>query len=261
MKWVLLSSLLLMAISLYCFYYTIHTLYHQKRLAALKNDFVNNMTHELKTPVATIGVAAEAITDFDLDKASTQEYAHIIREQSSNLTKLIEHILESAMEEETAEMPMEPICIKLLVEKALLHIKPQTEKRKAIIESSFIENVYVQGNWIHLTNVIVNLLDNSLKYSEEKPLITITSRKEQNWVILQISDKGIGIEACYQDRVFDRFFRVPTGNIHTVKGYGLGLSYAKAIVEKHRGSVILESKKLSGTSITLKLPVYMYENV
>jgi signal transduction histidine kinase len=109
--------------------------------------------------------------------------------------------------------------------------------------------------------VIVNLLDNSLKYSEEKPLITITSRKEQNWVILQISDKGIGIEACYQDRVFDRFFRVPTGNIHTVKGYGLGLSYAKAIVEKHRGSVILESKKLSGTSITLKLPVYMYENV
>jgi signal transduction histidine kinase len=255
MKWVLASSFLLTAISLYCFYYTITTLLRQKKLSELKNDFVNNMTHELKTPVATIGIAAEAIQTFELDKAYREEYAGIIREQAANLSRLIDHILKSAIEEEPMEMKMEKLCIKMLVEEALLQIKPQIEKSSAVVQFSLQEQVFILGNQVHLTNVVINLLDNALKYSHEQPLITIGVTKESPWVMIEIADQGIGIEDDYQQKVFERFFRVPTGNIHTVKGYGLGLSYAKSIIEKHKGFLLLESRKNQGTRLTIKLPL------
>jgi signal transduction histidine kinase len=256
MKWVLLSSLLLAALSLFCFYYTIATLLRQKKLSELKNDFVNNMTHELKTPVATIGVAAEAIQHYGLDRVDSEEYAGIIREQAANLSRLIDQILKSAIEEEQMELHLEKICLPALVQSAVGQMKPLIEKRGARVEERFTEPVWVIGSQIHLTNVVVNLLDNALKYSAEAPLIMVSGAVEDKWAVLRISDNGIGIPESYQGKVFDRFFRVPTGNVHTVKGYGLGLSYAKTVVEKHKGSVSLESRKKEGTRLTIKLPVH-----
>jgi two-component system phosphate regulon sensor histidine kinase PhoR len=153
------------------------------------------------------------------------------------------------------EMKMEKLCVKTLVEEALLQIKPQIVKSSAVVHLSLQEQVYVVGNQVHLTNVVINLLDNALKYSHEKPLITITVTKESPWVMIEIADRGIGIEDGYHQKVFERFFRVPTGNIHTVKGYGLGLSYAKSIIEKHKGFLLLKSRKNQGTRLTIKLPL------
>jgi two-component system phosphate regulon sensor histidine kinase PhoR len=167
---------------------------------------------------------------------------------------LIDHILKSAIEEEQMEMKMEKLCVKTLVGEALLQIKPQIEKSSAIVKLSLQEQVHVLGNQVHLTNVVINLLDNALKYSNEKPLISIGITNEPPWVMLEISDNGIGIEDSYQQKVFERFFRVPTGNIHTVKGYGLGLSYAKSIVEKHKGFLLLESRKNQGTRLIINYP-------
>ncbi len=256
MKWVLLSSLLLAALSLFCFYYTITTLLRQKKQSDLKNDFVNNMTHELKTPVATIGVAAEAIQHYGLDRADREEYAGIIREQAANLSRLIDQILKSAIEEERMELHLERICLPALVQSAIGQMKPLIEKRGARVEESFTGPLWVLGSQIHLTNVVVNLLDNALKYSAAAPLITVAGAVEDKWAVLHISDNGIGIPEHYQGKVFDRFFRVPTGNVHTVKGYGLGLSYAKTVIEKHKGSVSVQSQRKEGTRLTIKLPVY-----
>jgi two-component system phosphate regulon sensor histidine kinase PhoR len=259
MKWVLLSSLLLIAITIGCYTYTVKTMLSQKKLAQLKDDFVNNMTHELKTPVATISVAAEAIQDFNLSKVSADEYMSIIRYQAANLTRLIDQILKSMVNDQgIIGLNRELICLTDIVNNCIHQYQPQLQAKNAILHTKLSLDLYIIGDAVHMGNVVANLLDNAIKYGAESPVINIEAEVIKDWINISVSNQGPGIPAEYRDKVFDRFFRIPSGNTHNVKGYGLGLSYAQDVIQQHGGSL-----KLTGisktTTFTIKLPLATHE--
>jgi two-component system phosphate regulon sensor histidine kinase PhoR len=259
MKWLIFSSFLLIGITLFCFAYTVKTLLSQDKLAELKNDFVNNMTHELKTPVATINIAAEAIQDFNLSKASAAEYMDIIRHQAANLSQLIDQILKNAVAEKGIRLHYARVNVRQLIEGLLTEYKPQIEKLGACVSYERGNDVPTIADGPLLSIAIGNLLDNALKYSGPNIKIKIKCDVVRDNVIFSLADNGVGIPAQYQDKVFERFFRVPSGDIHDIKGYGLGLSYSKKIIEQHNGTIILTSKENKGTTFIVKIPIIYHE--
>lgn len=260
MKWILLSSLVLIGITIVCFTYTVKTLLTQKKLTELKNDFVNNMTHELKTPVATITIASEAIQDFGLSKASKDEYLSIIRYQAGNLTKLIDQILKSMLTEQAEiKFNLAPVSWNDIINNCFAQYKPQLRATDAdLIVHIKDEPIWIIGDSIHLGNVMANMLDNAIKYSDEKPVIDVRLFEDKENAIFKITNNGIGIPKEYQNKIFDRFFRVPSGDIHNVKGYGLGLTYVKEIIKQHNGKITLTSSR-SQTTFTIQIPVAKHE--
>ncbi|GAB3816357.1 sensor histidine kinase [Pontibacter rugosus] len=261
MKWVLLSSLVLIAVTICCFAYTILTILRQKKLAELKSDFVNNMTHELRTPVATISIAAEAIQAFNLSKTSAEEYLSIIRQQSGRLSHLIDSILKNlAFEQDQLELAPHPASLQQLAEQAILQHKPQLDLAGAGVTYDFpAQPILVNADELHLLNVLSNLIENALKYSRGTLQLHLRCQQKNGQAILSVQDNGIGIPAAMQAKVFDKFFRVTNGNTHNTKGYGLGLSYAKTIIERHGGSISLQSQEQKGSTFILSLPVYQHE--
>ncbi|WP_170309781.1 sensor histidine kinase [Mucilaginibacter xinganensis] len=261
MKWLIVTSLLLISITIFCFAYTVKTLLSQQKLAELKNDFVNNMTHELKTPVATINIAAEAIQDFNLSKASADEYLGIIRYQAGNLTNLIDQILKSVIsEQDSVSLNLSKVNIDQLINGIVQEYKPQSDKANVIVNYNNEDEVLQAiADKPLLKNAIANLLDNAIKYGGPGSVINIGRHIENGSIIISVTDNGPGIPAQYQDKVFDRFFRVPSGDIHNVKGYGLGLSYAKSIIEKHKGTLSLTSKEGRGTKFMISIPFIYHE--
>ena len=259
MKWILVSSLILIGITIFCFTYTVKTIFKQKKLTELKNEFVNNMTHELKTPVATINIAAEAIQDFNLSKESANEYLGIIRYQSSNLAQLIDQILKSVvMEQEMTILNITKTDVNNFVRKVLLEFAPQINKANATVNFMSIANdILINIDEALFKNALINLLDNALKYGGIEPVINISVRVYKEDVLISVADNGPGIPLQYQDKIFERFFRVPSGNLHNVKGYGLGLSYAKSIAELHSGSLKMISNLDNGTEFIITIP-YIY---
>ncbi|MFB9863674.1 sensor histidine kinase [Rufibacter immobilis] len=261
MKGIIASSLLLIATAIFCFGYTLQTLFRQKKLAELKNDFVNNMTHELKTPVATISLAAEAIQEFDLSKASADEYVGIIRQQSGRLSGLIDQILKSvALEQESVALEKKRICLQELVTSVLAQHKPQLELVAATVETQFTpERLVVTADELHLGNVLATLLDNALKYRKNQLQLRLSLYRQAGNALLEISDNGLGIAPEHQAKVFEKFYRVPSGDVHNVKGYGLGLSYAQAMAQRHGGTLTLRSQLDIGTTFTLSIPLAPHE--
>lgn len=261
MKWVLLSSLILICITIFCFTYTAKLIFRQKKLAELKNDFVNNMTHELKTPVATINIAAEAIQDFNLSKASADEYLGIIRYQAGNLTNLIDQILKNVVsEQENIGLNLTKVNTGQLINRVILEYKPQLAAANISVNYKSTDNgVMAMADEPPFKNAVANLLDNAIKYSGPGAVIDINQYVENGNIVIKVSDNGPGIPAQYQEKVFDRFFRVPSGDIHNIKGYGLGLSYAKSIIEKHKGSLTLTGKEGRGTEFTISIPLIYHE--
>ncbi len=259
MKWLLISSLLLICITIFCYAYTVKTIFTQQKLAELKNDFVNNMTHELKTPVATINIAAEAIQDFNLSKASADEYLGIIRYQAGNLTNLIDQILKSVVaEQDTVKINLSPANVTGLINHLIYDYSPQITAAKATVNYQADNNCKtVMADAPLLKNAIANLLDNAIKYGGTET--SIRQFMEKGALIISISDNGPGIPSQYQDKVFDRFFRVPSGDIHNVKGYGLGLSYARSIIEKHGGTLTLTSNEGQRTEFIISLSNIYHE--
>ncbi len=261
MKWLLITSLLLIGITLFCFAYTVKTLLSQHKLAKLKDDFVNNMTHELKTPVATINIAAEAIQDFNLSKDSADEYLGIIRYQAANLSTLIDQILKSVViEQEATSINLVKTDINSLLNQLIMEYKPQSNLINAAINYKQADkNAMVMIDAPLIKNAVANLLDNALKYGGTGTQVTINHKIENNTILISIADNGPGIPLQYQDKVFERFFRIPAGNVHNVKGYGLGLSYAKSIVERHKGTLTLISKETQGTEFIISIPLIYHE--
>lgn len=230
----------------------------QQRLSEIKNDFISNVTHELKTPITTVGVAIEALRDFDAmqDPQRTEEYLNISSQELNRLSILVDKVLKmSAFEQQEMALKVQELDLELMLEGILASMKLQFEKFKAIVnlEQKGL-NFQVQGDKIHLTNVIYNLLDNALKYSPEKPEIHINLSEEEDQIVLGIQDNGIGIEKAYVDKIFDRFFRVPTGSKHNVKGHGLGLSYVASVLEAHEGNIEVESTIGEGSYFRIYLP-------
>ena len=254
----LFMSLILFSVVAISFFILLNTWIKQQQLSSIKNEFVSNMTHELKTPIATIGVAIEALENYGGldDPVKRKEYLNISKHEVNRLKILVDKVLKmSTIEQSDSVLHLEEINLKQVTEGILSSMQLHFEKHKVQLDYQFEEGSYhIKGDQIHLTNVLYNLIDNAIKYSGEQPQLAIKLQSDLNHVVIKVSDQGVGIDKAYQDKVFDRFFREPTEDIHNVKGFGLGLHYVHTIVTKHGGSIELESDKGKGSQFTIKLP-------
>ncbi|WP_229599979.1 sensor histidine kinase KdpD [Runella sp. SP2] len=261
MSFSLISSALLLLVILGCFYVAVTTILKQKKLSDVKNDFINNMTHEFKTPLSTISLAVsmarEQVETPQSEKAKIQRYLGIIRDETQRLGGHVEKVLQMALLDR-GEIKLKPTEVNIhdVIEKVLNNLGVQLEQRQGEIELSFeATNELVEADELHLTNILTNLLDNANKYSPEAPHIAVGTYSDDSFVYVSVSDQGRGMTKEQQTKIFDPFYRVPTGNIHDVKGFGLGLSYVKKMVEAHGGAIEVESKLGKGSTFTVKLPL------
>lgn len=255
----ILFSIFLIGVTVFSFVLLYRTLINQQRLAAMKNEFMSNITHELKTPIATVGVAIEALRNFGAAQSPerTKEYLDISASELQRLSLLVDKVLKLSMfENGNVELRKEPIDLLELVNEVTSIMKLQFEKNNAVVTTKASgDNFIIEADRLHITSVIYNLLDNALKYSKENPVIEIAVSALPNDIVeIKVSDNGIGIPKEYKWKVFDKFFRVPAGNTHNVKGYGLGLSYVSEIVKKHMGLIEVESEPDQGATFIIKLP-------
>jgi two-component system, OmpR family, phosphate regulon sensor histidine kinase PhoR len=276
MVWPMTAGLLLVGFTMMAFVVMYRNLRQQRRLAEYKNDFISNMTHELKTPISTIKVAVEALRHFDAldDPNRTREYLDISALELHRLSMLVDKVLKlSLLEKSAIEFHLTVFDLPELAAEVIAEMRLPFEKAGAVVRLMVQEGdgaargmgattrgangtLNVRGDRAHLSSVISNLLDNALKYSKDAPVITVRVWREDGMVLLSVTDNGIGIPAAYQGRIFDKFFRVPSNDHHNIKGYGLGLNYVQFIVHIHRGTITVESKEGKGSTFTIKLMGY-----
>lgn len=253
------SSLLITLFIITMFTLALYVMFKQKRLSEIKNDFVNNMTHELKTPISTISLASQMLNDrsIPMEQKNFGQISRIIQTESKQLGFQVERVLQMAIfDHGQLKLKKEEIDLHDIIETVAQNFLLQIDKREGRLE--FLpeaDNTVIQGDQMHITNVISNLLENAMKYTKSTPEIRIITRNEGDSVIVSVIDNGIGISKEDQKRIFDKFYRVPTGNIHNVKGFGLGLSYVKLIVEQHQGSIKLKSEPNKGSQFDIVLPL------
>lgn len=255
----LLGSAGLILILLLVFTYTLVSIVKQKKLTEMKIDFINNMTHEFKTPVSTIMIASESLRDVELNKDTNrvQRLANIIFEENVRLGHNIERVLNIAkLEKNSLELSENPVELNSLVDAVVDSMQLQLQKNNAKITLQLTEEeCTVKGDELHLSNIIFNLIDNALKYSVGNPEIEIYTQKTPKNVIFTIKDYGIGMTKDQQKRIFDQFYRVPTGNLHDVKGFGLGLNYVQYVVKQMNGKIKIKSEKDKGSQFEITFPV------
>lgn len=251
-------SLLLIGITIISFIVLYRSLLQQKRLTELKNGFISNITHELKTPIATVGVAIEALKSFNVlhNPQRTEEYLDISQKELQRLSLLVDKVLKLSMfEKKEIELKKEFFNFKELVEEVLNSMKLQFEKCNAEVQLySEGEDFTILADKVHIASVVYNLLDNAIKYSQANPTIKLKLLSTINGIKLSVSDNGIGIENAYKVKIFDKFFRVPTGDEHNIKGYGLGLSYVAEIMKRHNGFISVESDVGKGSTFIAIFP-------
>jgi two-component system, OmpR family, phosphate regulon sensor histidine kinase PhoR len=253
----ILFSVILLGITILSFVVLYRNLLKQRRLADLKNEFISNITHELKTPIATVGVAVEALKNFNAinDPQKTKEYLDISSNELQRLGMLVDKVLKLSMfEKQEIELKYEPLNLKDIVDEVTASLRLQLEKNNARVSVTQNGDLNLQGDKLHLLSVVFNLLDNAIKYRNGDPTIQIELSGDEQNVELSIKDNGIGIPQEYQNKVFEKFFRVPAGDTHNTKGYGLGLSYAAHVVKKHGGIISVDSQPGLGTRFTIILP-------
>jgi signal transduction histidine kinase len=254
----ILFSFALTLITSAAFWMMYRSMRSQQRLMDLKNDFISNITHELKTPVTTVSVALEALRNFKglENPQTTREYLDIAQGELTRLTLLTDKVLKTAVfDNPGVTIENEPVDLHKTVDQILHSMKLIFEKQKAHVTFDRHGNSFtIRGGSVHLTNVVYNLLDNALKYSFGEPNISISLQEDDNKVVLKIADKGIGIPAEYKKKIFEKFFRVPTGDVHNIKGYGLGLSYVDSVVRSHNGLIEVVSTPGEGSVFTISLP-------
>jgi two-component system phosphate regulon sensor histidine kinase PhoR len=259
---VLASSAIFNTIIIACFAFAISTIIRQKKLSEVTRDFINNMTHEFKTPISTISLACQALQEPDMRTNSKilDRYLSIIKDENNRLGHQVEKVLQIAsLEKGDFKLKPENVDVHQLLKKASEHMKLSinTENGKIIQHLDATRSV-IRADKVHLTNIFYNLLDNAIKYSPEHPQITIITEDGHGGIIISIADKGIGISKDVINRIFDKFYRVPTGNIHNVKGFGLGLSYVKTMIDAHHGQITVQSEPGQGSTFTIFLP-YQHE--
>lgn len=254
---ILLSLLLLGAVGI-SFFLIISNWKSQMRLTAVKDEFISNMTHELKTPIATVGVALEALDNFGVidDKVKRQEYLDISKHELERLKILVDKVLKmSTLDQDLDTINFTEVDIKQLTEDMLHSMSLHLKKHDAEVDyTSSGKHFTTKGDKVHLVNVLYNIIDNAIKYSKEDPKIEIRLNSTDQYINIEIQDNGQGISKEYLPRIFDRLFRVPNQSRHNVKGHGLGLHYVKSVVEKHHGTITASSQLGSGTLFNIKLP-------
>ena len=254
----LLGTILFATIILGCFAYTVNVIFRQKRVSMMKTDFINNMTHEFKTPIATISLAADSITS-PLIAGSPEKikrFAGIIKQENKRMNSQVEKVLQMALiDKRDFSLKLTSVNLHDIVNTAVENIGLQVEKREgnAFADLQAI-NPMIEGDATHIANIINNLLDNANKYSPEKPEISVHTRDMANGVQVIVKDNGVGMSKDDKKHIFDKFYRVHTGNLHDVKGFGLGLSYVKAIMTAHKGQIDVKSELNKGSSFILFFP-------
>lgn len=255
----LILSVLFIVFILVLFYYSISTIFQQKKLSEIKNDFISNMTHELKTPISTISLACEVLGDESIEKSRerTNRYLGMIMEENKRLGVLVENVLQTAiLDKGNFKLKHVRLDIHEMIRNVVANVHLAIDKKEGTISADLrAQQFMVEADRTHVQNVIYNLVDNAIKYSPEKPEIRIFTADFTDSLEICVQDNGIGISRDNQKKVFEKLYRVPTGNIHDVKGFGLGLSYVKAIVEKHGGSVWVESDAGKGSRFYVRLPL------
>ena len=256
-----LASFLLVGVTIVSLGYSLKTILGQKRLSESKNDFINNMTHEFKTPISTISLALEAIVSFDVQKDASKmaKYLEISRYQTQRLGMMVEKVLKIAISEKTdIKLNLEKVNLHELIAKVKESIEMQVkEKGGEVSIACNAPKAELEIDPVHISNVLYNLIDNASKYSPQKPKIIISTKQTGNYLKIDVSDNGIGIPKHHRKHIFDKFYRVPTGNVHDVKGFGLGLCYVAMIINQHEGKMELQSEVDKGSTFSIMLP---YQN-
>ncbi len=231
----------------------------QRQISQIKTDFINNMTHEFKTPIATINLALDAIKNPKIidDKEKVARYLQMIRDENKRMNAQVENVLQiSKLEKNELDLKKERLHLHEIVEEAITHVELIVEDRNGYIKTHFgALKSSVLANEDHLTNVVVNILDNAIKYSQDEPKVDIYTENVRNYIVLKVRDQGTGMSRTVQKKIFTKFYREHTGDIHNVKGHGLGLAYAKRILDDHHGTITVESEKGKGSTFIIKLPL------
>ncbi len=253
-----ISSGALTLLIVFTFAFTLYVIFKQKRLSEIKNDFVNNMTHELKTPISTISLASQMLGDDSIpyELKNLGRISKIIKQESKRLSHQVEKVLQIAsLDKGNLKLNFKTTSLHEIIESVAGNFNIQVDaKGGLLIPSLHAENDTVKIDPVHMGNVISNLLDNAIKYTPEKPEIYIETQNINDYIQVSVKDNGIGINRANQKRVFERFYRVPTGNLHDVKGFGLGLNYVKKIIDMHQGMIEVESEPGHGTTFRIKIP-------
>ena len=250
----------LLLVLIFCFAYTISLIFRQKKLADMKTEFINNMTHEFKTPVSTIMIASEALKDEEIvqDKARVSRLAGIIYDENVRLGSHIERVLNIArIEQDDFKLDLKEIDVNEQVTAVVDSMSLKIQKHNAKVELDLnAVSANILADELHFTNVLYNLVDNALKYSKEEPEIKISTKNTANQLFISVEDNGIGMNRDQQAKIFEQFYRIPTGNLHDVKGFGLGLSYVSTIVKRLNGSISVRSEKDKGSVFELRFPLH-----
>jgi len=237
----------------------IYQLIKQRQISQIKTDFINNMTHEFKTPIATINLAIDSIRNPKIigDQEKVMRYLTMIKEENKRMHSQVENVLRiSKLEKNELNISKERLELNDLIEDAITHVELLVEDRNGYVKTHLnAESESILASETHFTNVIVNVLDNAIKYSDEEPKIDVYTENVGNSILIKITDQGNGMSKQVQKRVFEKFYREHTGNVHNVKGHGLGLAYVKRIVDDHQGHISVESEKGKGSTFTIKLPL------
>jgi two-component system phosphate regulon sensor histidine kinase PhoR len=253
----ILFSMFLVGVTVVSFLLLYRNWQRQRKLTEIKNEFISNITHELKTPIATVGVAIEALRNFNAinDPQRTKEYLDISQNELQRLSLLVDKVLKLSMfEKKEIELKYELLDLKGVVDEVVSSMRLQIEKHHAVVSTTVEGDTHLQGDRLHLLSVIFNLLDNALKYGNGNIAIKFDLKEKGKDVELSVADNGIGISPEYKDKVFEKFFRVPLGNTHNTKGYGLGLSYVSHVIQRHKGKIEVESQPGLGSKFIITLP-------
>jgi two-component system, OmpR family, phosphate regulon sensor histidine kinase PhoR len=259
LTWFIVGAIIFTLIIITAFFLTLRTLFVQKKLGEIKSDFINNMTHEFKTPLATISLAVDALKNEKVigDKAKTDYFTGVIKEENIRMNKQVETILQAALlDKQEVQLNLKKLSAHELITNAINNISlPLNEKGGELITHLDATNDFIMADDVHFTNFINNLLDNALKYSKEKPIIKLSTSNANNIFKVKIEDNGIGMSKETLSRIFEKFYRAHTGNVHDVKGFGLGLSYVKTMVDAHKGTIKAESILGKGSTFIISIPL------
>ena len=252
-------STVFMLIIIAVFIITLNQLVTQRRISEIKTDFINNMTHEFKTPIATMNLVLDTLkSPIALNNPDkVMHYVKILKQENKRMLTQVENILQiSRLEKGNLQLEREPLDVHDLITNAITHVQVMLNERGGVIHTHFLaDNSDISANESHLTNVFINVIENAIKYSPEAPIIDIYTENIKNRILIRIKDKGQGMSKQAAKYIFDKFYREHTGDLHNVKGHGLGLAYVKSIVEYHQGSIYVESEKGKGSTFFIKLPI------
>jgi two-component system, OmpR family, phosphate regulon sensor histidine kinase PhoR len=262
LRWIIALSILFSFVIMAAFYVTLRTLYNQKKVSEIKTDFINNMTHEFKTPIATISLAVDAIKNekVQADKEKLNYFTGIIKDENKRMNKHVETILHAALlEKQDLKLHFSETNIHDLLEHILDNYTLQLQDKNGTITKQFnSKNAMLHIDEVHFTNMISNLVDNAIKYSNDNVQIQITTYGTNKFFLLSIQDNGIGMNKESVKRVFEKFYRAHTGNVHNVKGFGLGMSYVKSVIDAHKGKIKVESVVGKGTTFIVEIPYNLH---